>query len=446
MLSFIKKNRHLATIVFFLVLSAITYKFYKIDLENKNKITKEVVTLYLKNDEIKDGIVEKVDDYNKSHEDIYIRLRLTNDDYDNIVHTKLANEYDIDIFEYNGKTLLEKDFIKPLSSIGIDLSNIQDNSFLYYNDEIIGVKYGTSMEKLMYNKDIFNDFNIDIDTDTEVSDLDSLIKILEKIKKADNTITPLDLSLKGIHDIFTILGTMATSENTTYPTFWNYKTGEYDYEGLREVLTKFNYMYENNLINKDFDTKIQEDLFNDFKAGKSAITPVNFYQKYSVMDRLEGMNIDFTNIPFNNEGGRLYYNTYSRTLVLANNNRNDDGKDREEINKHDKAVKEVYEWLISDETTSDLLEKDYNFASFNYEHKEKDMYSGMNDNIGYIQPKEDPTEVLAGNSEMVRTAIYSMIKGEVDIEVGIEKLNKDMNSFIKNNLRNKDVHLDKYKE
>ena len=444
MLSFIKKNIYLITIVFFVVLSSIIYKFYKIDLENKNKITKEVVTLYLKNNEIKEGIAEKVDEFNKSREDIYIRLRLTNDDYDNIVHTKLANQYDIDIFEYNGKTLLEKDFIKPLSSIGIDLSNIKDDSFLYYNDEIIGVKYGTSMEKLMYNKDILNDLNIDIDT--EISDLDSLIKVLEKIKKADNTITPLDLSIKGIHDIFTILGTMATSENTTYLTFWNYKTGEYDYEGLKEVLTKINYMYENNLINKDFDTKIQEDLFDDFKDGKSAITPVNFYQKYSVMDRLEGMNIDFTNIPFNNEGGRLYYNTYSRTLVLSNNDRSNVGKSDEEVKRHNEAVKEVFEWLISDETTSDLLEEDYNFASYNYKHQEKDMYSGINDNIGYIQPKEDPTEVLAGNSEMVRTAIYSMIKGEVDINVGIEKLNKDMNSFIKNNTRNKDVHLDKYKE
>lgn len=444
MVSFIKRNRYLITIVFLVILSSIIYKFYKIDYEKKNKITKEVVTLYLKNNEIKDGIVEKVDEYNKSHEDIYIRLRLTNDDYDNIVHTKLANQYDIDIFEYNGKTLIEKDFIKPLSSIGVDLSNIKDDSFMKYNDEIIGVKYGSAMEKLMYNKDILSKANIDLNT--EIKDLDSLIKVLEKIKKEDNNIIPLDLSLKAVHDLFSILGTMTTSENTTYSTFWNYKTGEYDYDGLKEVLTKFNYMYKNNLINQDFDTKLQEDLFDDFKEGKSAITPVNFYQKYSVMDRLQGMNIDFTNIPFNKEGGRLYYYTYSRTLVLANNDRTNNGKSDEEIDKHNKAVKEVFEWLISDETTNDLVEKDYNFASFNYEYKEKDMYSGMNNNIGYIQPKEDPTEVLAGNSDMLRKAIYSMIKGEIDINTGIEKLKEDMNNFIKNNVRNKDVDLDKYKE
>ena len=444
MSDFIKKNTYLITVIFFIIMSSIIYKGYKINLEKKNYITKEVVTLYLKNNEIKDGIVEEVDKFNKANEEIYIRLRLTNDDFDNIVHTKLANEYDIDIFEYNGKTLLEKDFIKPLSSIGIDLSNIKDDSFLSYNDEIIGVKYGSAMEKLMYNKDILNNLNIDISS--EVNNVDSLIEVLEKIKKEDNNIIPLDLSLKGIHDVFTIIGTMATSDNTTYPTFWNYKTGEYDYNGLKEVLFKLNYMYNNNLINHDFDTKLQEDLFNDFKEGKSAITPVNFYQKYSVMDRLEGMNLEFSNIPFNKDGGQLYYYTYSRTLVLANTNRTDNGKSDDEIKKHNEAVKTVFEWLISNEVTGNLLEKDYNFASFNYEHKEKDMYSEINNNEGYIHLKEDPTEVLAGNSDMIRKTIYSMIKGELDINTGIQKLNEDINNFIKNNSRNKDVDLDKYKE
>lgn len=454
MKNLIRKNKLFFICVLLIIGSSIFYKLYKVRDAKNNVITKEVVTIYLKNNEIKDGIVDKIDEYNKSHEDIYIRLRLTNDDFDNIVHTKLANEYDIDIFEYNGKTLIEKNFIKPLNSINIDLSNIKDNSFLYYNDDIMGVKYGSSMEKLMYNEDLLK--NLKIKRDPDMKTLDSLIKLLEEIKSKDQSITPMQLSLNNIHDLFSILGTMASSENTTYPTFWNYKTGEYDYDGLKEVLSKLNYMYEKDLINKDLDVKTQESLFNDFKDGKTAIIPANFSQKHSVRDRLEGINLSFSNIPFNSEDGNLYYYTYSRTLVLANNDRTDTNKSKEEVlvtDKHNKAVKEVYEWLISDEVTSYLMENDYNFASFNNKNdginnidKEKTMYDAMNDDTGYIHNYKDPTEVLANNSVIVRETIYKMIKGEIDINTGVEKLNEDINKFITNNTRNKDVDLDKYKE
>lgn len=454
MKKFIKKNRLFIICVFLLIASSLFYKLYKIKEEKNNIVTKEVVTVYLKNNEIKDGIVEKIEEYNKNHEDIYIRLRLTNDDFDNIVHTKLANEYDIDIFEYNGKTLIEKDFIKPLNSINIDLNNIKDNSFLYYNDDVIGVKYGSSMEKLMYNEDLLKTLNIKKDTD--IKTIDSLINFAEEIKGKDQTITPIELSLKDIHDLFSILGTMASSENTTYPTFWNYKTGEYDYDGLKEVLKKLNYMYEKDLINKDFDIKTQESLFDDFKDGKTAVIPVNFYQKYSVRDRLEGINVSFTNIPFNSEEGKLYYYTYARTLVLANNGRTNTNISEEEalaIDKHNKAVKEVFEWLISEETTDYLMENDYNFASFNAKNQdinnmdqERTIYDAMNDNTGYIQNYKDPTEILATNSAIIRAGIYKMIKGEEDINTGVSKLKEEMNKFIKNNTRNKDVDLDKYKE
>ena len=49
-------------------------------------------------------------------------------------------------------------------------------------------------------------------------------------------------------------------------------------------------------------------MFNDFKDYKSAIMVTNYYQKYSVTDRLEGIDVRFSNIPFASENnGRLYY-------------------------------------------------------------------------------------------------------------------------------------------
>ncbi|MDI9216980.1 ABC transporter substrate-binding protein [Clostridium tertium] len=446
MKNFIEKKKKFPILLLILVLTAILYKGYKIIDARANYTNKEVVTLLLKNNEIKNGIDEVVKKYNKNNDEIYINLILTNDDYTNLLYTKLANNDQIDIFEYSGKTLLEKDFIQPLKNLDIDLSNVKDNATFLYNDEIIGVKYGSAMPKIMYNNELL--VKAGIDPEFNPKTLDELIYILEKIKSSCPDIVPLDLSLNYIHDIFSILGTASTSENSTYPTFWNYKTGEYDYSGLSLVIEKFKEMYDKNLITLNFDTRTTEDMFNDFKNEKSAMMITNYYQKYSVIDRLEGIDVRFSNIPFASENnGRLYYYTYPRTLVIANNQSEDmsdiDAKVKE---KHNAAVKKVYEWLLSEDVTNYLVENDNNFASFGNNYFHNDMYDGLNDNKGYEHSLKDPTEVLVGNSDIVKKNIFAMIKGEVDIKNGIVNLKTEMNNFINNNERNKDVELGKYKE
>ena len=441
MKEFVSKNKKFIFFLIVIVLFAFLYKGYKVYEYNKNKPNKEIVTVILKNDEIGKGIDELRTAYNRSQDELYINLILTNDDYENLVHTKLANKTGIDIFQYNGKTLFEKDFIKPLSDINIDLSNVKDNSFFTYEDEIYGVKYSMAMPKIMYNNDILVEAGLD--TNIEPKNLDELIEILYKIKEKNPNIIPLDVSISYIHDLFALLGTISTSENTTYPTFWNYKSAEYDYTGLEEVLEKFKEMYNSGLININFDSKTTADMFEDFKNENSAMMITNYYSKYSIMDRLEGMNLSFSNIPFLKENkGTLYYYTYPRVLVLANNY-----TDESEASKsHNEAVKKVYEWLLSKEVTDYLVQDDRNFTTFGENYYHDNMYDGLNDNTGYNHLEKDPTELLAGNSAIVKSHIISMIKGEEEISEGIKKLGEEMNSFIKNNSRNNDINLEYYKE
>lgn len=446
-MKFMKNNKNFIAIIIVLLLLAVSYKVYKVIDFNNNKIDKEVVNIVLKNNEIGTGISNRIRNYNKNNDDIYINLILTNDDYDNLVHTKLANKSKIDILEYNGKTLIEKDFIQPLDNLNINLSNVEDNSEFLYNNEVIGIKYGSAMPKLMYNNSILKAAGVS--SDFIPKNLDDLIWMLEKVKVYEPNIIPLNLSLSSIHDLFSLLGTAATSEASTYPTFWNYKSGKYDYSGLDIVLEKFRYMYEKQLINLDFDSKTMEDLFIEFNDEKSAVMLTNYYQKNSVKNRLADIDIRFSNIPFaSEESGTLYYHTYPRILVLANNASDDElvQVKEEEKSKHDLAVKEVFEWLISEETTRYLVEHDNNFASFGNNYMQSNVYDGLNDNKNYKHSLKDPTELLAGNSDIVKDNIFSIIRGEIDIESGINKLDNEMNSYILNNERNKDVELDKYKE
>ncbi|EOR24641.1 sugar-binding protein [Clostridium sartagoforme AAU1] len=400
----------------------------------------------MKKNEITEGISEVVKKYNANNDDIYINLILNSTDYTNLLYTKLANDNKIDIFEYSEKTLLEKEFIQPLEKINIDISNITDNSTFLYNDDIVGIKYGSAMPKIMYNNEVL--VKSGISSNFIPSTLDELIYMQQKIKNTFPNIIPLDLSLNYIHDIFSILGTSATSENSTYPTFWNYKTGEYDYNGLTLVVEKFKEMYDKNLISLDFEDKTTEEIFNNFKSEKSAMMITNYYQKYSIRDRLEGIDVRFSNIPFaSKNSGKLYYYTYPRILVIANHQEENISEEKAKMKeKHYDAVKEVYEWLLSKDTTAYLEKNDNNFATFSDNYLNQDMYDGLNDNKDYNHSLKDPTEVLVGNSNIVKSYIFAMIKGEIDIENGIMNLKTEMNNFINNNDRNKDIQLDKYKE
>ena len=127
---------------------------------------------------------------------------------------------------------------------------------------------------------------------------------------------------------------------------------------------------------------------------------------------------------------------------MANNNRSS-----EKSGDHDKAVKYVFQWLMSEDVTNYLIDNDYNFSSFaNYNIDKSDILYGMNENSLYKNNPKDPTEVLAGNSDIVRKHIFKMIKGGMDINEGVEELKEEMNKFINSNSRNQDIDLSKYKE
>ncbi|MCD2502382.1 ABC transporter substrate-binding protein [Clostridium sp. NSJ-145] len=449
MKSFIKKNKFFLASILLLCIAAIAYKYYKIGNSKNIKYEgKEVVSIFLKNDEITKGLPQLVEEYNETSDDIYIKLEFADTDYNNVVFTKLANEVGADIIQYMSTTLIDKEFIQPLDNLNVNYSNIDESYLLKLNNDVIGIKYGVSIPKLMYNDNIVKDIGLTQKPET----LDELISVLEKIKDKNPEIIPLDITIANIHNLFSFIGNIASSDYTTYPTFWNYNSGRYDYNNLSIVIDKFKYMYNNNLINIDFDTKTQEAVYSDFQNEKSAITVVTSSKKYSVVDRTFNMNVSFSNIPVlkNGDEKKRYYGTSQRVLVLANNARDKEKlslESKERLERHEKAVSEVFNWLLSKDVTSYLEKMDANYAAFaSIDYGENGVYYEMNNDKNFYQLKNDPTELLAGNSKLIQDTVYAMIKGEIDINAGIEKLNLELNDFILNNERNKIVDLDMYKE
>lgn len=353
----------------------------------------------------------------------------------------MANETKVDILSYMGKTQLEKQFIRGLDTIGIDYSFINDGSLLKFNDDVIGVKYGSAMPKLIYNDDIL--IKAGLNPEAKPKDLDELIVMAEKIKENVPGVKPLTISIASIHDLFALLGGPASSANSIYPTFWNYKSGGYDYSSLSNVIEKYKIMIDNGLINIDFDTKTSEGVIVDFVNEDTAIIPTTYFQKFSIMNRTSNINSSFSDIPYLNENPEnRYYYTYNRVLVIAKNaNREVDGSVDEfkDTSKHDEAVREVYQWLISPECTDYLIENDYNFATFSESSNKNNKFNELNNNEGYVHSVYDPTEVIVGNSDIVRKNVYDLLKGNIGIDEGIKKLTQENNDFVNNHEDRKSV-------
>jgi ABC-type glycerol-3-phosphate transport system substrate-binding protein len=450
MKEFIKNNKNFFLTVLIFIISAGAYYTYKLNTIDRSTEGKENVVVILRSNEIVKALPQLVKEFNENNNDIFIKLEFSNLDYNNVVLTKLANETNVDIVQYMGKTQVEKEFLQPLDNIGIDYTNVDEGALLKYNNEVIGVKYGSSMPKLMYNDEILTEAGLDPDVKPQT--LDELIVMLEVIKEKVPNVVPFNISIANIHDLFSLLGNMAASDDTIYPTFWNYKTGEYNYEALKPVLEKFKYMYNKGLINSDFSEKTDESIFDDFQNEKAAITYTVSYKKYTVVDKTFNMDISFSDIPqLTKVYGKRYYYTSQRILTIANNVKDKESLSDEElkkVKKHEAAVKEVFEWLLSKDITNHLALRDSNYATFelnpfNGGHK---TYDSLSYDIGFNQSKFDPTEVLAGNATLLQNAVYSIILEDKDIDSEIDKLKEDINNFIKSNIRNEDLNLEIYKE
>ena len=157
----ILNNKSFLLSIVALILFSTVYYFSKLPKVDDNIDGKEIVYIVLRNGEIKKDLPNLVDKFNEENDEIYIDLQLYDLDYNNIITTKLANETNIDIFQYNGKTLIEKNFISPLNETNIDYSILPENVLLKSNSDIIGIKYGSSMPKIMYNDWILEEAGID---------------------------------------------------------------------------------------------------------------------------------------------------------------------------------------------------------------------------------------------------------------------------------------------
>lgn len=443
----IKDNKWYVIIVAVFLLFTIGYKIYK--WNNTDYIDKEVVNLVLPTSEMTNTLRELVDKFNLESKDIHINYTNYELDYINIAITKLVNQREIDIFEYFDRFLVDKDQIANLDSLDIDYSKIDNGATVKLNNDVVGIKYGSSIPKMIINKDILK--KAGIENFNGINTFEELIDIANKIKENVPGVTPIGISTSSVGDNFMMVGTPSAMNSNIYSTFWNYSEGKYTFNEATETLEMYRNLYNNGLINKDFDTKISTNVLKDFTDGKVAITFNQYYNKKILVENSKDMNISIEDIPvFNSENlNKRYYYPYNKILVIRNYDKDIDllsDVEKEEIEDHKKAVKKVYEWLMSEEVTGQLIKNDSSFVSFDKNIYNDVELSEFNEDTNFEHEILDPSIFISVNKYLIRNTFSELIKGSDDIESRLKELEESINREVKEDMENSKVNLDMYKE
>lgn len=444
MKNIIKDNKWYITIVVVFLVFSIGYKLYK---GNNTKYTnKEVVNLVLQDSDITDGLIDLVDKFNLENTNVQIDFNICGKDYINVAITKLVNQRAIDIFQYFDSFLVDKEEISNLNNLDIDYSKIDNGASVKFNNEVVGIKYGSSVPKMIINKEIL--YKAGIKDFNGINTFEELIDIAKKIKENVPGVTPIGISTVNEEDNSMTIGMPSAMNSNIYSTFWNHKEGKYTFDETAQTLEMYRNLYKDGLINEDFNIKDSKTILEDFTDGKVAITFNQYYNKEFLMENVSDMDITVENMPVFSDSSlnKRYYYSNNKILVIRNY---DKDVDIENIDNHKKAVKEVYEWLMSEEVTSKLIESDNNFASFNKSNKnnKSDLeFSEFNNDTNFEHEILDPTIFTSVNKYYIRDIFAELIKGEGNINPELIKLEETINAEIEKQKESMKVNLDMYKE
>ncbi|QCX32830.1 carbohydrate ABC transporter substrate-binding protein [Caloramator sp. E03] len=407
------KGQRLVTSYFIITIFLLVISFvYKVDLLKKNdkklpKIAenKTVVTVFTRNSAYSSRLKKDIEKFNLENNKIYIDYKSFDDDYSNILRLSLQSSGRPDIFQLGFYDVIEKEEIYTMEDLNINNFDEIDKSRIFmYKGKNIGLKVSGATVKFVWNKDIFIKSGLNPDNPPET--WQELLYYAKKIKQSNPQIVPFEFPASNFGEIKMSIGEPSVFKGDIYTTFWNYKKGEYNFNYSKDIITKYNQLYSDNLIPQDFDKKSIKDIRNDFIEGKTAMMISTSDDKAYFEDNKIDMNIGISNLPrFFGEGSRKYYLTNFNVLVVYKNDN--------DLN----SVISVYKYLYDE------------YKKLNDESvKQTNLKYAEYDNMKYFDFEgNDPTGSLNINFPKVNSLIYDGIKGKMKIDEVIQNLNSYFN-------------------
>ena len=425
---------------------AYAYKFKLVEdarimSENDENKGKTIISVWLKDSLQADTRREQVERYNEENKDnIFIDLKIEGASYNNLLKTALATSDKPDIFEYGYSDLYKYDKIMDMKQFGLDIDKIGKENFIYYKKKPMGVKILGNNVKLIWNKEMLK--GAGIDPESQPKTFDELLNYGIKIKKAYPNVIPFEFPATTIGELQIAIGEMSVNKGSIYTTFWDYKTGKYNFEYAKDILNVYSKMYSLGLIDKDFADKDKSILRRDFASQKTAIIISTFEDK-NYFDNIMPLNFSMgiSDLPkIDLKDPQNYYYTENYSCLVVNSDIDNAGKNKD-------AIKKVYQLFLEPEINNQMLATKKALPIFmDKQVQGNDIYNEYNDDGNFKNELFDPTPFINYKEKVTRQLFYEAIRGEQTVDNVIKKLNGNYDSYCKFMKDNYSFDFSEFKE
>lgn len=415
-----KYIRNRAEILFVIIAVLLVSAIFNINLRKKTislpqKMEgKTVVNMWLRSSQVGTTLQYQTNRFNDENKDnIFINLNIYKEDYNNLLNTSIACDDGPDIFQYTSYDLVKNNQILDLRKLSIDKTIIGSQDYIYYNDEPIGTRYTDDTVKLFINKDVLKNAGI---KNSEISSWQDVLNICEKVKQNNQNVIPFGFRCNNYESLKGSFGVPSEGNNNIYSSFYNYKTGKYDYSQMKNILNIYSYMYEKGYISKDFNKLDDEKLRYDFYSGKVAVMIGSYMDKAMFSTNLSlPFNVKVYDMPSATGSKTEDYSILNNNFMCVNNNIIDVGKLE--------AVKEVYSWFFSQDNLKQVFKTKQEIPSILKDrNNEDDLYNIFN--LKLENEKYDPSPFIPMDISIIKNLIEDSIKNRKNINANIDKIIK----------------------
>ncbi|ENK1243088.1 carbohydrate ABC transporter substrate-binding protein [Clostridium botulinum] len=441
-----RKNLYLIFTSIICLLLIILSTLYKLDLSKKESNNsdydflkdKTIVRIWLPKDRVSNTREYQAQKFNEKHKDVYIMLSLyDNRDYGNILKTALAAEKGPDIMMYGFFELIKDNYIKNLDTI----DNMKPDDFVYFNGNPIGVRLNEENVKFIWNKEIFK--KAGLDPNKPPQNWDELIEYSRKIKKQFPDVVPFQFPIMEYEDFKQSIGEPSVNLDNVYTSFWDYKNGEYKFDSSRNILNIYNKLYKENLLDTEFDKKSKKDIRTNFYQGNVAMQLSTFEDKGYFSNIIPlNFEVGINNLPKFKEsnGDKQYYLSNSNFLCINN-------YIMEKSKKEQEAVKEVFQWLVSEDTNKEILNTRMAISPTIKEAQVKnDIYKEYNEVSNFKTEVSDPSIFISRDSAKTVKLSVDAIKGNKPVDEVIKELNYAYKEYCDLTQKYRKIQLNTFKK
>jgi multiple sugar transport system substrate-binding protein len=434
---FIYNNLILLFIIIVLLVNSIIFKINLPSVKAENFRTKDgkiIISMWLKFSDMNNAITYQVNKYNDENKDnVFIDLKIYKEDYNNLLTTAMACDKGPDIFQYTAFDFIKNDNLLDMRKLNLDESVIEKNDYVYYNDTPVGIRYIENNVKLLINMDMLKKAGI---KQTEVKNWNDLLSICKEIKSKDSDVTPFGFAYDTYENLRGSFGMPSEGKDSIYSSFYNYKTGKYEYSDIKNILGIYSNMYDKGYISNDFNNLTSDKLRKDFYSGKTAMMIGTYYDK--------SMFSTDVSLPFKLGIFDLpsVYNYNTENYSISNNNFLCANKMAIQQGKLE-AMKKVYSWFLSQDNLNEIFKtKEALPCVLKQRDNKEDVNNAFNAKLK--TERFDPSNFIYLDISKITGLIEDSIRNGKNIDDNVSKINKFININTDNEVKLKKMDLKYY--